>query len=86
MTTTLLTFIQETLRKALMPTTLEVINESHLHEGHAAYHKDGSHFAVTIVAPAFADKTLVECHRLVYEALEGKVGKDIHALRIIIKR
>lgn len=82
----LVTFIRETLTKALAPTTLEVIDESHHHLGHRGYNESGSHFAITIAAPAFTDKSLLECHRLVYDALGDKVGKEIHALRINIKR
>jgi BolA protein len=79
-------YIHETLSNALSPTSLEVIDESHKHQGHSGYHQNGSHFAITIASPAFADKTLLECHRMIYDALGAKVGKDIHALRITIKR
>lgn len=82
----LVTFIEQTLTQALAPTFLEVINESEQHQGHAGYSDDGSHFAVTIAASAFANKTLVECHRLIYQALGEKVGNQIHALRINIQR
>lgn len=81
-----LNYIQDSLKNALSPTLLEVIDESHKHQGHSDYHNDGSHFAITIASPAFANKTLLECHRLIYDALGTKVGKEIHALRINIKR
>lgn len=81
-----LDYIQQTLRQILTPTTLEVIDESHQHQGHGGYNSAGSHFAITIASPAFTEKSLLECHQLVYQALGAKVGKEIHALRINIKR
>lgn len=79
-------FIQKALTTALSPSFLEIIDESHKHIGHSGFSAAGSHFAVTITAPAFTGKTLLECHRMIYEALGEKVGKDIHALKINIKR
>lgn len=85
-TTPIADFIKTSLIQALTPDFLEVIDESQAHLGHAGYNKEGSHFAVTVAAPAFANKSLVECHRLIYAALGDKVGREIHALRITIKR
>lgn len=41
---------------------------------------DGRHFDAVIVSEAFAGKSLLEQHRMVYSTLEGKMGGDIHAL------
>ena len=41
----------------------------------------GDHFAVTVVSPAFAGKTLVERHQMVYRAL-GALMPGIHALQL----
>ena len=79
-------FIQKTLTAALSPTLLEITDESHKHIGHSGYNNAGSHFVITISSPAFTAKTLLECHRMIYEALGPAVGKQIHALRINIKR
>lgn len=73
-------FIQQTLTEKLSPTQLEVIDDSALHVGHAG--AGSGHYTVKIAAPLFMGKNLVQCHRLVYEALGGVVGKEIHALSI----
>jgi BolA family transcriptional regulator, general stress-responsive regulator len=77
-------FIRERLQ-ALTPTYLEVLDESQQHIGHRPAQNGSEHFAVRISSPQFAGKKLLECHRLVYQALGAVVGKEIHALRIEIK-
>jgi BolA protein len=75
-------FIRAQLQQALTPVHLEVIDEGYQHAGHAE--EGAGHFAVRIASPLFAGKKLLECHRLVYQALGDFVGKEIHALRIEI--
>jgi BolA family transcriptional regulator, general stress-responsive regulator len=75
--------IYDRLTTALSPTYLEVIDEGWQHKGHVE--EGAGHFAVTIASSQFKDKTLVACHRMVYEALSGIVGQTVHALRIIIQ-
>lgn len=41
---------------------------------------DGTHFEATIISDQFADKGLVQQHKIVYQALGEKMGTDIHAL------
>ncbi len=43
---------------------------------------DGNHFQAVVVAPAFAGKTLVERHQVVYGSLHGAMADRIHALSI----
>jgi len=43
---------------------------------------DGVHFEATVVAPDFAGKLPVARHRMVYAALGGSMGGDIHALSL----
>ena len=43
---------------------------------------DGRHFDAVVISGAFAGKTLLEQHRLVYSTLGDKMGGDIHALTI----
>ena len=43
---------------------------------------DGTHFEAIIVSEAFTGKTLVQQHQIVYQALGGKMGTDIHALSL----
>ncbi|AXK39176.1 BolA family protein [Crenobacter cavernae] len=41
---------------------------------------DGAHFDAVIVSPLFSGKRLIERHRLVNQALSGRLGDEIHAL------
>ena len=59
---------------------LEVIDESHLHAGHAGAKSGAGHFRVVIVSRRFAGVGRVERQRLVYAALEEELGSEIHAL------
>lgn len=43
---------------------------------------DGDHFAARVVAAAFKGKTRVQQHKLVYDALEGRMGGQLHALAL----
>ncbi|MCB9994134.1 MAG: BolA family transcriptional regulator [Hyphomicrobiaceae bacterium] len=46
------------------------------------YAGDGDHFRATIVSEAFRGKTRVQQHRLINDALAGKLGGDLHALTL----
>lgn len=78
--------IEEQLRTRLSPSRLEVIDESAAHAGHAGANAQGfgSHFRVRIASPAFAGKSRVACHRLVYDALQNFIDQGLHALAIEI--
>ncbi len=76
--------IETLLTQAFSPVALNVINESHEHAGHR-YGAESSHFAVTIISPAFEGKTPVQCHRLVYTALKSAIEGGVHALKINAK-
>ena len=43
---------------------------------------DGDHWSANIVSEAFAGKTRVQQHQLVYKALQGRVGGELHALAL----
>lgn len=43
---------------------------------------DGDHYAATVVSAAFKGKTRVQQHQMVYAALKGKMGGDLHALAL----
>ena len=73
--------IEERLRTALAPVSLDIIDDSAAHAGHAGA-RDGGHFTVRIVSAAFAGKTLIQRHRLIYAALADLMHRDIHALSI----
>jgi BolA protein len=73
--------IDARLRSVLAPEALEVVDDSHLHVGHAGA-REGRHFTVRICSGRFEDLTRVARHRLVYDALEGLMTQGIHALAI----
>jgi BolA family transcriptional regulator, general stress-responsive regulator len=79
--------VAETIRTKLTdrfsPTRLVILDESHRHAGHAGARPEGeTHFAVTIVAPAFAGLNRVARQRLVYETLADELATSIHALSL----
>lgn len=75
--------IHSRLTEALSPSELDVIDESHLHEGHpGAKESGGGHFNIQIVSEAFLDKSAIERHRMIYMALGDAMGTEIHALSI----
>ena len=74
--------IRERLARELAPKSIDIIDESAKHAGHAGAASGGGHFIVTIVADAFRDKTLIQRHRLVYDALGDIMHREIHALSI----
>ncbi len=75
--------IHNKLNGAFAPNSLEVIDESHLHEGHAGARPGGqSHFRVKIVAAAFEGKSLVQRHRMVNQTLAEELAGPVHALAI----
>ena len=75
--------ITEKLTKAFAPQSLDVVDESHQHEGHAGHRPGGqTHFRVYIVAEAFEGKSRIERHRMVNQALSGELAAGVHALAI----
>lgn len=75
--------IEKKLSAQLEPVSLEIVDESHLHEGHSGHRPGGeTHFRVRIVAKIFEGKSLVERHRMVNEVLADELAGPIHALAI----
>ena len=75
--------IREKLTEALAPQVLHIVNESHLHSGHAGSPGTGeSHFRVTVVSDRFAGLARVERHRLVNAALADELSGPVHALAL----
>jgi BolA protein len=74
--------IRTRLEGALAPVQLDVGDDSHLHVGHAGAASGGGHYSVRIVSPRFEGLKLVMRHRLVYDAVQGMMHTDIHALAI----
>ena len=73
--------IEAALRAAFAPLELEVLDDSHLHAGHAGA-REGGHWAVRIVSERFAGASRVARHRLVYHALAELIPRGVHALAI----
>ena len=75
--------IEEKLLGAFQPDSLTVVDESHLHAGHAGARPGGeTHFRVTVTSKAFAGKSRVERHRMVNTALAEELAGQVHALAI----
>jgi BolA protein len=71
------------LREAFVPESLDVADESHLHEGHAGHRPGGeTHFRVNIVSKAFEGKSRVERHRMINSLLAQELAGRVHALTI----
>ncbi|GLK75503.1 BolA family transcriptional regulator [Methylopila jiangsuensis] len=75
--------IETKLTEALSPTRIEVLDESHLHAGHAGARPEGeTHFRVRVVSAAFSGVGRVERHRRVNALLAEELAGPVHALAI----
>ena len=73
--------IKKKLEQRLAPSALEVVDESHLHAGHAGAREGGeSHFRILVVSDQFEGLTRVARQRLVNETLREELDGPIHAL------
>ena len=75
--------IRVRLMAAFSPSELEVVDEGHLHRGHAGEGK--GHYHVRVVSSAFAGVPPIRRHRMVYAALDDLMNRGIHALSIDAK-
>ena len=46
---------------------------------------DGNHYSATVTSSQFSGKSKIEQHKIVYNALKGKMGNELHALAIKTK-
>jgi BolA protein len=76
---TLAQTIETKLRGALGDVVVRVVDDSASHAGHGA---SGAHVAVVVVGAAFAGKSTLQRHRMVYAALADEMKAEIHALQI----
>ena len=74
--------MQQCLEEIFQPTELLLKDQSHLHVDHKGAKDGKGHFDVTITSHAFVDKSRIQRHRLIYDALDDMFASDIHALRI----
>jgi len=74
--------IEKRLQAALQPESMDLIDDSHKHAGHAGAQGGAGHFDLTIVAEKFSGVNTVGRHRLIYAALADMMPDEIHALSI----
>ena len=68
---------------ALAPVSVDLVDESAGHQGHAGWQPGGgTHWRLTIVAARFAGQPTLARHRMVYQALGELMHNPIHALAI----
>ena len=46
---------------------------------------DENHYSATIISKVFSGKSKIDQHKLVYKALKGKMGNELHALQLNTK-
>jgi len=79
-------YLEEHLRAEFSPVSLEVINESHLHAGHAGDNGTGeSHFRIRIVSEVFNSMNRVQRHRAINAIVQPKIDEGLHACAIEAK-
>ncbi len=76
--------IRAALERDLAPSSLEILDDSARHAGHAGA-REGGHFQVSLVSKAFQGRAQLERHRLVYAAVAPLMGRGIHALNIVAR-
>jgi BolA protein len=84
MSETVMVQMRAALEQALMPRSLEIIDDSARHAGHAGA-RAGGHFRVLLVADAFRGRSRLERHRLVYDAVAPLMHDGVHALNIVAR-
>ncbi len=70
---------------SLDPLELRIRDDSQKHAGHSGAVDGRGHFAVTLVSKQFEGLSLLQRHKLVYQALAGLLDSDIHAIAIQAK-
>ena len=69
--------VEEKLNQQFVSGTIQVENESHMHNVPAG---SESHFKVLVVSEQFKDKSLIQRHRLINQCLADELKSGIHAL------
>ena len=76
--------LRSALEQAFAPTTLEIVDDSAAHAGHAGS-RSGGHYRVTLVSAAFRGRSRLERHRQVYAAVAPLFQGAVHALNIVAR-
>ena len=78
--------ISAKLTAAFAPQSLDVVDESHRHEGHAGHRPGGqTHYRVYIVSDAFKGKSRVDRHRMINSLLADELSGGVHALALHVQ-
>lgn len=79
--------LEEKMRNAFKPQSLEVINESHLHAGHQpGFDGEGeSHIRVRMIAEHFNGMSRIDIHRAINKICADEIAAGLHALAIDVK-
>ena len=64
--------IEAMIREALPDARIEIVDTA----------GDQNHYSAKVVSAAFAGKSLVQQHQMVYRALKGRMGGELHALQL----
>ncbi len=72
------------LAEGLATELIEIVDESHLHAGHAGAASGGGHYRIRVVSARFEGVNKVGRHKLVYDCLREMMQKDIHALAMTL--
>ncbi|KZV85858.1 bola-like protein [Exidia glandulosa HHB12029] len=84
------TAIRTKLTETLNPTELAITNDSWQHRHHHAMRETGggngeTHFSIQVVSDAFAGKSMMQRHRMIYGALAEEMQQGLHALSLKTK-
>jgi BolA protein len=78
--------IEICIKDAFAPVAFALLDESHLHAGHAGAAPEGeTHFRLKLSSARFAGLSRVARHRLVLDALAGEFASGLHALALELK-
>lgn len=75
--------MRDRLTATFAPVECQLVDDSHLHAGHAGAASGAGHYSVRLVSERFDGLNRVARHRLVYDCLRDMMTSDIHALNII---
>ncbi|HZW11925.1 MAG TPA: BolA family protein [Noviherbaspirillum sp.] len=75
--------IRARLTATFAPVECQLVDDSHLHAGHAGAASGAGHFSVRLVSDRFNGLNRLARHRLVYDCLRDMMHSDIHALNIV---
>ena len=75
--------IRSRLTATFAPAECQLVDDSHLHAGHAGAASGAGHYSVRLVSDRFVGLNRIARHRLVYDCLRDMMANDIHAINII---